>query len=140
MTCSTKLLLMTITVLSVWLQLSQAYCVYNQLDGADSYFYITERDANARVSFKKRINSGQNECCPWNNRECNPHVLRDKLVKFHITFGLFDASLEGADVFVAYCGAGGGLVLTVNDVYSITATCNEDYGAVNSTIIPPIYA
>lgn len=85
MTCSTKLFLMSITVLIVWLQFSQAYCVYNHLDGADSYFYIKERDANPRVSFKKQINKGQNECCPWDSGDCNPYGTREGPVHFHVS-------------------------------------------------------
>ncbi|GAA5809167.1 hypothetical protein MFLAVUS_002572 [Mucor flavus] len=138
MTCCTKFLLMAITVLSLWLQLSRAYCVYNRLDGADSYFYAKEREVNPRASFKKQINNGESECCPWNNRECNLSGRREVTVDFHITFGFFGASLEGATTFLAFCSGGGGLVLSGNNIFNITATCNHANGNVNSRIISPV--
>ncbi|KAG2233630.1 hypothetical protein BDF21DRAFT_396581 [Thamnidium elegans] len=137
MTCSTKLLLMAITVLTLWLQISQAYCVYNRLDGADSYFYVKEREVNPRASFKKQINNGERECCPWNNGECNLTGKQEGIVDFHITIGMYGASLEGADTFFAFCSAGGGLVITGNNLYNITATCNHADGKVNTR---PIFA
>ncbi|GAA5816662.1 hypothetical protein MFLAVUS_010192 [Mucor flavus] len=138
MICFTKSLLIAITVLTVWLQLSQAYCVYNHLDGADSYFYVKEHDIHARFSFKKQINNGQKECCAWDNGDCSPYSTREGPVHFHITFGLFGASLEGATTFDAYCSAGGGLVLSGNSLTNITATCNHYHNTADSTIISPI--
>ncbi|KAI9259778.1 hypothetical protein EDC94DRAFT_612065 [Helicostylum pulchrum] len=138
MTCSTKFLLMAITVLSLWLQFSQAYCIYNHLDGLGSYFYVKEREVNPRASFKKQINNGQKECCPWDNRECNLSGRREGVVDFHITFGLFGASLDGADTFFAFCSGGGVLAISGNSLFNITATCHHADGAVNIRNIFPM--
>lgn len=89
MTCSTKLFLMTITVLTVWLHFSQAYCVYNHLDGDDSILYVKEREANPTFSFKKQVNNGQKECCPWNNLHCNTSGDRNRAVGFDVSTYIF---------------------------------------------------
>ncbi|GAA5816664.1 hypothetical protein MFLAVUS_010194 [Mucor flavus] len=140
MTCSTKLFLMAITVLTVWLQFSQAYCVYNNLDGDDSILYVKEREANPSFSFKKQVNNGEKECCPWDNLQCNTTGQRNGAVAFYITFGFFGASTEGSETLYAICTGGGGLVLRGNNTANVDATCNNADGSVEHKIIGPAYS
>lgn len=43
---TTRLLFITLTATLFWLQLTQAYCVYNYLDNENSSVYVEEESVN----------------------------------------------------------------------------------------------
>jgi hypothetical protein len=63
---------------------AEAFCVYNKTDKKIIVNQI-EGQKNNRVRFYNEINSGDNKCCHWSNKDCNRKGKKDSTLKFTVT-------------------------------------------------------
>ncbi|KAI7872254.1 uncharacterized protein EV154DRAFT_487544 [Mucor mucedo] len=131
-----RLLLNLTALLAVCCQITQAFCVYNKLEGdrvrlsVIGSFTVAPPD---RI-FHKEIDQGGNECCPYTNADCVTGGQRDSLVKFHFKFA-FDL-LQMWEVnrrYTVYCEGGAGLVITGSNFNNLESTCFKANGEVTRT-------
>ncbi|KAI7894279.1 uncharacterized protein EV154DRAFT_478526 [Mucor mucedo] len=116
----------SLAVLLVWLQLVQAYCVYNYLDNENSSVYVEEESAPSDVSFKKTIGHGGKECCPYDNSECNPRGNKKSHVNFKLVFNFGDGVAESG--FSGECVGGGGLAFYGTSLSDMKVYCSHPDG------------
>ncbi|KAI7892041.1 uncharacterized protein EV154DRAFT_480655 [Mucor mucedo] len=116
---STRVYLMTIMVSLLWLQLVESFCIYNYLEDPNAYIEINDVNASER-SFKKTVNPGSSECCPYSNADCSNRSRIPGVAKhFNIRIKFDGQDWDDTEWKYTECETAGGLAIfgTVNDHY-----------------------
>ncbi|KAI7872253.1 uncharacterized protein EV154DRAFT_487543 [Mucor mucedo] len=126
------LLKITISLL-LFSQITQAFCVYNKLEGDRVRMLVTGPFTSAPPDrkFSKEIDQGESECCPYDNKDCVSGGQRHAPVFLYFKFA-FDL-LEMWEVKRQYnvvCEGGAGIVLTGSNYSNIECTCFKSNGEV----------
>ncbi len=67
---------------------SYAFCIHNNTDT----IIIVKQTSGGKgwpFTFNKNIDSGKQECCNWQNGDCNTSGKRDSLVGFDVSYGAY---------------------------------------------------
>lgn len=82
---SAKLLLIVITLLTLWAHISEAYCIHNRMDNLDTQISVYQVDSDVSLKFKKQIMKGESECCDWKDKLCNRSRTQGARVQFNVS-------------------------------------------------------
>ncbi|KAG2231525.1 hypothetical protein INT48_002919 [Thamnidium elegans] len=119
-------------MLSLGLQTTQAFCIYNNLENESSSLSIYDTRASIS-SFKKTIAQGEKECCHYSNTDCNPSGQKETLIRYHVRFGFNGQNPEQAKRLLAICSAGGSLTFVGSTIDDARAICCDANGSTNNT-------
>ncbi|KAI7892857.1 uncharacterized protein EV154DRAFT_503788 [Mucor mucedo] len=131
MKSSFKLLLEIAVVISLFSSITQAFCVYNRLEGDGPSFLVYNVIEDFGRAFKKEIAQGGKECCPYDNGDCVIGRQRDYPLSLYIKFG-FDrmAPREIKRLYTIQCEGGAGISVTGSNFDNIGYTCFKANGDV----------
>ncbi|KAG2202577.1 hypothetical protein INT47_012571 [Mucor saturninus] len=123
-------------MLTLYSQLIESFCVYNQLTGDRVTMLATSLSAPASPSrlFKKEIVQNGVECCPFDNRDCVPSRRRGASIAFMLRFAFDLVTIpETTRNYIAICEAGAGLFITGSNFDNIEAACHKINGEIART-------
>ncbi|KAI9335585.1 hypothetical protein BD770DRAFT_448875 [Pilaira anomala] len=118
------------------LQSTQAFCIYNRLDGADSTLHIFDTLLSSR-SFEKTIRSGEKECCHYSNLDCNSYGKPESGKDFNVRFGFNGDRPEDGIEMRGSCDGGGAVIFRGSSMDNVSLLCLHSDGVKTSSILRP---
>jgi len=67
---------------------AEAFCVYNNTDMRVHEQLLVQQTGGHKTGrgFHKYIPAGENECCNWQNKDCNKEGKRDSIVRLDVSY------------------------------------------------------
>ncbi|KAI7888529.1 uncharacterized protein EV154DRAFT_566287 [Mucor mucedo] len=112
---------------------TQAFCIYNELEGDGATVYAYNIISDESKAFKKNIERGGKECCPFDNGDCNPGGQKNSPLDLHFRFVFRHLSpFEFVRKYIVSCEGGAGITITGSSYEDLAYVCDKSDGNILS--------